>query len=145
MVSIDTTLPNHKWIDFLKKVININLLFFNNKFFILYEFFYILNFLTLCTTFETFWHLQSYSDKLSLTPHHILFISNLILSRNKRIQCGNKYLVLCTVSKWRLVVGAKWMAPTACPARVWTLGTRWTTLTQNGWVLWFTCFKNAVC
>ena len=36
-------------------------------------------------------------------------------------------------------------------ARVWTLGTRWTTLTQNGWVLWFTwyCvytnFKNTIC
>ena len=35
-----------------------------------------------------------------------------------KIQCENKYLVLCTVSKWRVVVGAKWMVPTACPGRV---------------------------
>ena len=33
---------------------------------------------------------------------------------------------------------AKQMVPMASPARIWTLGTRWTTLTQNGWVLWFT-------
>ena len=62
---------------------------------------------------------------------------------NKR---GTKYLVFSTVSKCRVVVGAKWMVP----ARVWTLGTRWTTLTQNDWVLWFTwsiCtrFKNTIC
>ena len=56
---------------------------------------------------------------------------------NKKIQCGNKYLVLCTVSKWMVVVGAKWMVPTACPARVWKIGTIWTILTQHGWVLWF--------
>ena len=67
------------------------------------------------------------------------------------IQCKNKYLVLWTVPKWRVAVGAKQMAPTACPARVWTLGTRRTTLIQNGWVLWFTwdsvstSFKNNVC
>ena len=31
----------------------------------------------------------------------------------------------------------------ACTARVWTLGTRWTTLTQNDWVLWFTWYSYA--
>ena len=72
-------------------------------------------------------------------------------SKKLKIQCGTEYLVFSTVSKWRVVVGAKWMAPMSCPARVWTLGTRWTTLTQNGWVLWFTwycvytSFKNTIC
>ena len=40
----DTTLPNHKQMDLLKKVINMNLLFFDNKFFILNKVFDILNF-----------------------------------------------------------------------------------------------------
>ena len=41
-------------------------------------------------------------------------------------------MVLCTVSKLRVVVGAKQMAPTAKPNRVWPLGARLTPLTQNG-------------
>ena len=50
----------------------------------------------------------------------VLVISNLILAKNKNIQCGNEYLVFSNVSKWRVVVGAKWMVlvPTACPVRV---------------------------
>ena len=60
----------------------------------------------------------SWVKVVHLTPHHILVISNLILAKNKKIQCGNKYLVFSTVLKWRVVVGAKWMVPTACPARV---------------------------
>ena len=32
--------------------------------------------------------------------------------------CGNEYLVLCTVSKWRVVVGSKWMVQTECQASV---------------------------
>lgn len=28
----------------------------------------------------------------------------------------------------------------ACPASVWTLGTGWTFLIQNGWDLWFTWY-----
>ena len=84
---------------------------------------------------------------------HRLYISyfNLILAKNKKIQLGNKDLVFITVLKWRVVFGAKRMVPTAYPARVWTLGTRWTTLTQKGWVLWFTwdsvctSFKNTIC
>ena len=35
----------------------------------------------------------------------------------------NNYLVLCTVLKWRVVVGARRMSPTGCPASVWALGT----------------------
>ena len=88
-----TTLPHHKRMDLLKKVINMNLLFINNKFFILNKVFDILNFQTLGTTFEPFWHHHSCSDKLPLTPHHILVICNLILAKNKKIQCGNKDLI----------------------------------------------------
>ena len=159
MLSIDTTFPNRKWMDLLEKVTYMKLLFFknnfffirNNFFFILNKFFDILNFLSIGTTFEPFWHPHSCSDNLTLTPHHILVISKLIFDRKKSFQCETKYLVLCAVSKWRVAVGAKQMAPTACPATVWTLGTRWTTLTQNGWVLWFTwysvctSFKNTIC
>ena len=53
-----------------------------------------------------FWRHHSCSDKLPLTPHHILVISNLI-SAKKPLQCEIEYLVLCTVSKLRVVVGAK--------------------------------------
>ena len=34
----------------------------------------------------------------------------------KKIQLGNEYLIFSTVSKWRVLVGAKRMAPTSCPA-----------------------------
>ena len=44
IVSIGTKLPNHKWMDLLKKVIDMNLLFFNNKFFILNKVFDTMNF-----------------------------------------------------------------------------------------------------
>ena len=74
---------------------------------------------------------------IGATPHHILLISSLIFAKNKKSNAGmNWYLVFSTVSKWRVVVGAKWMVP----ARVWTLGTRWKNLTQNGWVLWLTLY-----
>ena len=48
-----------------------------------------------------FWRHHSCSDKLPLTPHHILVISNLILAKNKKSKCGKKYLVFSTESKWR--------------------------------------------
>ena len=102
-----------------------------------------IEFLTLGTTFEQFCHSHSCLDKLPLTPHHKLLISNLILSINKKIYSG--------MSKWRVVVGAKQMVPMACPAMALALGTRSTTLAQNGWVLWFTwdfictTFKYTVC
>jgi hypothetical protein len=76
-----------------------------------------------------------------MTPYHILVISNRILAR-KKIQCGNKHLVFCTVLKWRVVFGAKWMVPTACLARQ---------KTKNSLILLFTwdsvrtSFKNTVC
>ena len=46
---------------------------------------------------------------------------------------------LCQTDRWfsllDLAFVAKWRAPTAKSARVWPLGTRWTTLIQNGWIL----------
>ena len=142
-IHTDTKLPNHKWMEIQKS-------YEYWDYIILNMFFDFLNFLTTGTThFDTFiyvhaschWHYTIY----------VLVISNLILARNRKIQWENKFLVLCTVLKWRVVVGAKRMVPTAYPARIWSLGTRWTTLTQNGWVLWFTwdsictSFKNTIC
>ena len=60
--------------------------------------------------------------------YHIIYSLFLTLFKQKikEIQRRNKHLVLCTVSKR--------MAPTKCPARFWTLGTKWTALIQNGWI-----------
>ena len=44
MVPIGTTLPHHKQMSLLKKVINMNLLFFDNKFFVPNKVFDILSF-----------------------------------------------------------------------------------------------------
>ena len=44
-----------------------------------------------------FWRHHSCSDKLPLTPHHILVISNLILSKNKKsnVRINIWFCVLC--------------------------------------------------
>ena len=44
MVPFDPTMPSHKQMGLLKKVVNMNLLFFNSKFLILNKFFDVLNF-----------------------------------------------------------------------------------------------------
>ena len=94
----DTTLPNYKWMDVLKKVINVNLLFL--LFFILSNIFDILNCLTLGTTFEFF-------DTIILVWtsccwHHI---HNLILAKNKKYNAGINtwFLVLCRNGRELLV------------------------------------------
>ena len=83
-----------------KKVIYMNLLFFNNKFFLLCKVFLYFEFLDpqhhLWAVLTLLNH--SCSDKLPLTPHHIqLVISNLNFAKNKKINVRLKtwFLVLC--------------------------------------------------
>ena len=53
--------------------------------------------------------------------------------------------------KWREAIVAKWRVPKAKPAKLGLLGTSWTPLTQNDWVLRFgrswhcTTFKKTAC
>ena len=46
--------------------------------------------------------------KGQLISEHMFFLTTIVL----------KDLGFSTVLKWRVVIGAKWMVPTACPARV---------------------------
>ena len=66
MVSIITillcyriVLPNHKWMDLLKKVVNINLLFFNNNFFYHTQVFWFWFLTPPLSRFDTFIHVRT--------------------------------------------------------------------------------------
>ena len=82
-----------------------------------------------------FWHFHSSWDKLPVTLHYIFVDSKPFLAKNKKSNARIKtwFCVLCRNGGY-VAVGAKRTLPIAWPARVRTLGTRWTTLTQNGYV-----------